>query len=224
MEEGAVQSDVVPHYVHEPIRGDIERWKHGAFQPSQSQPRRFPYRAFPRLLGGSAAPSRLKCAKFPGGQRRIAQLPAEIPAPVAAELAREISGSTTGNRDSNRPALARFVNRWFQERTTMKPHAFADECEPFFANRIEAAKRLEDYRGQNPLVLGSPRGRVLMAQVIAESLGGDLDVVRLHERGAPNEEEFAIGSVSKNSSRRWRIPARRRPSTPWASSSRTSPR
>jgi predicted phosphoribosyltransferase len=83
----------------------------------------------------------------------------------------------------------------------MKLVAFADEHEPFFANRFEAAKllakRLEGYGGRNPLVLVSPRGPVLMAQVTAESLGGDLDVVRAHKRGAPYEEEFAIGSVCK---------------------------
>jgi predicted phosphoribosyltransferase len=78
---------------------------------------------------------------------------------------------------------------------------FRDEPEPFFANRIEAAKllakRLEAYRGQNPLVLGIPRGAVPMAQVIAESLQGELDVVLVHKIGAPYQEEFAIGSVSE---------------------------
>ena len=83
----------------------------------------------------------------------------------------------------------------------MEPEAYADEYEPFFANRIEAAmllaRRLEGYRGQNPLVLGIPRGAVPMAQVIAESLGGDLDIVLVHKLGAPYQEEFAIGSVSE---------------------------
>src|SRR3972149_1426401 len=71
----------------------------------------------------------------------------------------------------------------------------------FFASRTEAAqllaKRLEVYRGQNPLVLGIPRGAVPMARVIAESLNGELDVVLVHKLGAPFQEEFAIGSVSE---------------------------
>lgn len=71
----------------------------------------------------------------------------------------------------------------------------------FFASRIEAAqllaKRLEHYRRQNPLVLGIPRGAVPMAQVIAETLKGELDVVLVHKLGAPFQEEFAIGSVSE---------------------------
>ena len=76
-----------------------------------------------------------------------------------------------------------------------------DESEPYFADRIEAArflaKRLGGYRVQNPLVLGIPRGAVPMAEVIAESLRGDLDVVLVHKLGAPYQEEFAIGSVSE---------------------------
>jgi len=71
----------------------------------------------------------------------------------------------------------------------------------FFTSRIEAAqllaKRLEHYRRQNPLVLGIPRGAVPMAQVIAETLKGELDVVLVHKLGAPFQEEFAIGSVSE---------------------------
>src|SRR3972149_3822842 len=71
----------------------------------------------------------------------------------------------------------------------------------FFASRTEAAqllaKRLERYRGQNPLVLGIPRGAVPMARVIAESLNGELDVVLVHKLGAASQEECAIGSVSE---------------------------
>jgi predicted phosphoribosyltransferase len=83
----------------------------------------------------------------------------------------------------------------------MNAQDFPDEPDTFFRNRIEAAKllakRLEAYRGQNPLVLGIPRGAVPMARVIAESLKGQLDVVLVHKLGAPFQEEFAIGSVSE---------------------------
>jgi predicted phosphoribosyltransferase/dienelactone hydrolase len=37
-----------------------------------------------------------------------------------------------------------------------------------------------------------------MARVIAESLGGDLDVVLVHKIGAPGNPEYAIGSVSES--------------------------
>jgi predicted phosphoribosyltransferase len=83
----------------------------------------------------------------------------------------------------------------------MEFERYAEKSEPFFADRIEAAEllaiRLGGYRGQNPLVLGIPRGAVPMAEVIAESLNGDLDVVLVHKLGAPYQEEFAIGSVSE---------------------------
>jgi predicted phosphoribosyltransferase len=83
----------------------------------------------------------------------------------------------------------------------MSPQDYLDPDEAFFPSRIEAAKllakRLQGYRGQNPLVLGIPRGAVPMAQVIADSLKGELDVVLVHKLGAPYQEEFAIGSVSE---------------------------
>ena len=84
----------------------------------------------------------------------------------------------------------------------MNPQEYSNgDDDAFFASRFEAAqllaKRLEHYRGQNPLVLGIPRGAVPMAQVIAESLKGELDVVLVHKLGAPYQEEFAIGSVSE---------------------------
>jgi len=71
-----------------------------------------------------------------------------------------------------------------------------------FQNREEAAEllaeKLSKYRGQNPLVLGIPRGAVPMARIIADALKGELDVVLVHKLGAPGNPEFAIGSVSEN--------------------------
>jgi len=70
-----------------------------------------------------------------------------------------------------------------------------------FQNREQAAhllaKRLEKYRGQNPLVLAIPRGAVPMARIIADSLGGEMDVVLVHKLGAPGEPELAIGAVDE---------------------------
>ena len=71
-----------------------------------------------------------------------------------------------------------------------------------FRNREQAAQLLAEqltaYRGQHSLVLGIPRGAVPMAKIIAEALGGDLDVVLVHKLGAPGNPEFAIGSVDEN--------------------------
>ena len=59
------------------------------------------------------------------------------------------------------------------------------------------AERLSSYHKQHPLVLAIPRGAVPMAKVIAEKLEGDLDIVLVRKLGAPDNPEFAIGSVDE---------------------------
>ena len=70
-----------------------------------------------------------------------------------------------------------------------------------FKNRDEAATllagRLAAYKGQNPLVLGVPRGAMPMARIIAEALGGDLDVVLVRKLRAPGQPELAIGAIDE---------------------------
>ncbi len=70
-----------------------------------------------------------------------------------------------------------------------------------FDNREQAARllaqRLDAYKGKNPLILAIPRGAVSMGKVIAEELGGEVDVVLVHKLGAPGNPEFAIGSVDE---------------------------
>jgi putative phosphoribosyl transferase len=72
----------------------------------------------------------------------------------------------------------------------------------FFKNRIDAAKQLAEalaeYRGKNPLVLAIPRGAVPMGAIIAEELGGEMDVVLVRKLRAPGNPEFAIGSVDES--------------------------
>lgn len=71
----------------------------------------------------------------------------------------------------------------------------------YFQNRNQAAEslveKLSHLCGEHPLILGIPRGSVPMAKVLADQLGGDLDVVLVHKIGAPDNPEFAIGSVSE---------------------------
>lgn len=71
----------------------------------------------------------------------------------------------------------------------------------YFADRLDAGRRLAGalagYRGRHPLVLAIPRGAVPMGEVIAEALGGDLDVVLVRKLGAPWNEEFAVGAVDE---------------------------
>ena len=71
-----------------------------------------------------------------------------------------------------------------------------------FRDRDEAAHRLADklapYRGQHPLVLAIPRGAVPMARIVADQLGGELDVVLVRKLRAPQQPELAIGSVDES--------------------------
>ena len=71
-----------------------------------------------------------------------------------------------------------------------------------FKNREHAARLLSQrlrphYHGKNPLVLGIPRGAVPMAQIIAEDLGGELDIVLVHKLGYPGQPELAIGAIDE---------------------------
>lgn len=70
-----------------------------------------------------------------------------------------------------------------------------------FADRIDAAERLaqalQAYRGRHPLILAIPRGALPMGKVLAERLGGELDVVLVHKLGSPFSPEFAIGSIDE---------------------------
>jgi putative phosphoribosyl transferase len=71
-----------------------------------------------------------------------------------------------------------------------------------FHDRREAALRLAErlatYKGRHPLVLGIPRGGVPMARLIADALGGEVDVVLVRKLRAPGNPEFAIGSVDES--------------------------
>ena len=70
-----------------------------------------------------------------------------------------------------------------------------------FQSRIDAAERLATalakYKGRNPLVLAIPRGAVVMGRVLADELGGELDVVLVRKLGAPYSAEFAVGAIDE---------------------------
>lgn len=71
-----------------------------------------------------------------------------------------------------------------------------------FQNREHAARLLARrlsacYKNKNPLVLAIPRGALPMARIIADSLGGELDVVLVHKLGAPGQPELAIGAIDE---------------------------
>ena len=70
-----------------------------------------------------------------------------------------------------------------------------------FSNRTQAAQLLAEklaaFKGKNPLILAIPRGAVPMAKLIADALGGEVDLVLVRKLGAPGNPEFAIGAIDE---------------------------
>ncbi|GMV30074.1 MAG: putative phosphoribosyl transferase [Rhodanobacteraceae bacterium] len=73
-----------------------------------------------------------------------------------------------------------------------------------FQDRSHAARELAEalahYRGTHPIVLGIPRGAMPMARIVAEALGGELDMILVRKLGAPGNPEYAIGAVDERGS------------------------
>lgn len=72
-----------------------------------------------------------------------------------------------------------------------------------FTDRIEAGRRLaeamHEYAGSpDTIVLGIPRGGVIVAAEVADALGLPLDVVVASKIGAPHNPEFAVGAVDED--------------------------
>lgn len=71
-----------------------------------------------------------------------------------------------------------------------------------FDSRTDAARLLARvlaiHRGRNPLVLAIPRGAVAMGRLLADELGGELDVVLVRKLRAPHAPEFAVGAVDES--------------------------
>ena len=77
-----------------------------------------------------------------------------------------------------------------------------DNEDRIFQDREEAgrelAQRLGALRNQRALVLAIPRGAVPMGRLIADALGGELDVVLVRKLRAPQNPELAIGSIDES--------------------------
>lgn len=70
-----------------------------------------------------------------------------------------------------------------------------------FKNRSEAGQKLGrallQYKGRDLVVLGIPRGGVVVADEVAKVLRAPLDVVVTRKIEAPGEPEFALGAVTQ---------------------------
>jgi putative phosphoribosyl transferase len=71
---------------------------------------------------------------------------------------------------------------------------------PLFRNRQDAGRQLADELAalhlEQPLVLGLPRGGVVVAYEIARALDAPLDVIVARKLGAPGQPELGIGAVA----------------------------
>jgi putative phosphoribosyl transferase len=71
-----------------------------------------------------------------------------------------------------------------------------------FDSRVDAARQLAKalghYAERNPLVLAIPRGAVGMGRVLADELGGELDVVLVRKLRSPDSPEFAVGAIDES--------------------------
>ena len=70
-----------------------------------------------------------------------------------------------------------------------------------FNDRVDAGKKLAEalkgFRGEDVVVLGIPRGGVVVANEVANALGSPLDIVVSRKIEAPGEPEFALGAVTQ---------------------------
>jgi len=68
-----------------------------------------------------------------------------------------------------------------------------------FRNRIEAGQRLGEalrkLHAERPVVLGLPRGGVVVGAEVARKLGCDLDALLVKKLRAPGNPELAIGAI-----------------------------
>ena len=69
-----------------------------------------------------------------------------------------------------------------------------------FADRRDAGRALAaalgDDVGRDPVVLGLPRGGVVVAAEVAAALGAPLDVVLVRKLGFPGQPELAMGAIA----------------------------
>jgi putative phosphoribosyl transferase len=75
-----------------------------------------------------------------------------------------------------------------------------------FRNRRDAGRQLGETlkrvaSDREPLVIGLPRGGVVVAAEVADVLGADLDLIAVRKLGVPGHEELAMGAIASDGSR-----------------------
>ena len=62
----------------------------------------------------------------------------------------------------------------------------------------QLAARLASYASESPVVVGLPRGGVVVAAVVADALGAPLDVIVVRKLGVPSQPELGMGAVGED--------------------------
>ena len=84
-------------------------------------------------------------------------------------------------------------------RGTLEAMRYMDRADAGRRLAPDVARALSDrhfHRG-TPLVLGIPRGGVVVGDMVATALSADLDVVLARKVGAPHNPELALGAVGE---------------------------
>jgi putative phosphoribosyl transferase len=70
-----------------------------------------------------------------------------------------------------------------------------------YRDRAEAGRRLAEslrhLEAERPIVLGLPRGGVVVASEVASALGAPLDVILVRKLGVPFQPELAMGAIGE---------------------------
>jgi predicted phosphoribosyltransferase/dienelactone hydrolase len=104
--------------------------------------------------------------------------------------------------------VALLARQWFRKCLMQDPDD--DEHPIGFANRAEAALRLAEHLKErtltDPLILGIPRGGIVLGAILADELNAELDVVLARKLRMPGNPEFALGAIAENGERYLNIP------------------
>lgn len=70
-----------------------------------------------------------------------------------------------------------------------------------YRDRRDAGRQLGaalgPYRDRNPLIVGLPRGGVVVAAEVASALDADLDILVVRKLGAPDQPELGLGAIAE---------------------------
>ncbi len=96
--------------------------------------------------------------------------------------------------------MPRYQNMSAVNRNSTKIKILSHSREPF-QDRSQAgsllAAELRNLKGKNAVVLGIPRGGIIVAQALARGIDANLDIVLSRKLGTPGHTELAMGALAE---------------------------